>query len=663
MFKKTMIATALLLAFATTGANAQELTITESGTISWTDNHSGNGWAEDLTVNVNDGLDLTMLTTGWGQPNVSAAGATVTIKNANGWNNPLIYNDGNYRVNPTITAKKLNFVGENLWGPAIYAMVGTTTINADEVDFDVKSSGMGIDLIFVNTGANVVLNVKKSITSSYADSASSHDINVADGTLTINSTGDNTEIDLGNILVGHPETSKKGELTISNENGKTSLQSVTVLDNATDKTDNSNITIAGNTTINGDLTVKTEITAKGDLALKGTNAIENLKGDVTVALVEGTATAVTNNTAKLRLVATGAMNDSLLMGDAAKVAELGLFRIDNALGDETITLKSGLVAPEVTTKLNTDGTIDESTLDVQGNPVQEATADLSVTLPLTLTRALTNDVRKRLGDIRTAQGTHGVWARYDGGKMSGDGGFENKFNTVQVGIDTVPTPNSARFGLAFSYTDGESEFGSGKSDLQAFSLAAYSTWFADNGLFVDVIGRMATAKNDMKVTVDNLQYKGKTDNTLLSLSGELGWRYDLNSMFYAEPQAELTYTYVDGDNFKLGYANYETDYTNSLVGRLGAAFGVKCPNNKGNAYVRASVVREFLGDAKVMARTPDVDYVFTTEVETKDTWFEYGIGANYNINDNVYVWADVERTAGGLVDEDVRGTVGIRYSF
>ena len=56
--------------------------------------------------------------------------------------------------------------------------------------------------------------------------------------------------------------------------------------------------------------------------------------------------------------------------------------------------------------------------------------------------------------------------------------------------------------------------------MDAFSLAAYGTWIANSGLFADVIGRIAAVKNDMTVG----QYKGKTDNTALSLSGELGWR-------------------------------------------------------------------------------------------------------------------------------------------
>ena len=51
------------------------------------------------------------------------------------------------------------------------------------------------------------------------------------------------------------------------------------------------------------------------------------------------------------------------------------------------------------------------------------------------------------------------------------------------------------------------------------------------------------------------------------------------------------------------------------------------------------------------------------EIDGKKTWIEYGLGANFNVNDNTYVWADVERTDGGLFDEDWRATVGVRFAF
>ena len=54
---------------------------------------------------------------------------------------------------------------------------------------------------------------------------------------------------------------------------------------------------------------------------------------------------------------------------------------------------------------------------------------------------------------------------------------------------------------------------------------------------------------------------------------------------------------------------------------------------------------------------------FKVEIDGKDTWVEYGLGANFNLTDTTYFWADVERTSGSYLDEDWRATVGVRHAF
>ena len=296
---------------------------------------------------------------------------------------------------------------------------------------------------------------------------------------------------------------------------------------------------------------------------------------------------------------------------------------------------------------------------VHANTLMEDTLTLGGSSLLSLNRILMNDVRKRMGDVRAMEGTTGVWARYDGGRLSGDG-TKNKFNTIHIGGDTMPFAGMPlRVGMSASYTNGDVDYTRGNADMDAYSLAAYGTWLGDNGMFADVIARVAKAESDM--TVDSV-YKGKLKNTAYSLSGEFGWRFDLNSQFYAEPQVEATYTYIDSDKMTLAGKNetynYEVEGFDSFIGRMGVLAGMKCPNQKGDVYVRASLVHEFLGDAKINGGVNA-----TLENEGKDTWFEYGIGANFNVGKNTYLWADLERTSGALVDEDVRGTLGVRYGF
>ena len=99
----------------------------------------------------------------------------------------------------------------------------------------------------------------------------------------------------------------------------------------------------------------------------------------------------------------------------------------------------------------------------------------------------------------------------------------------------------------------------------------------------------------------------------------------------------------------------------SLTGRAGLVAGWNLPDDRGNVYARASVVQQFMGDAKISGTKGITHNV--QEIDGDDTWLEYGIGANVKLTDSTYIWADVERTEGAEIDEEWRGTVGVRFSF
>lgn len=174
-------------------------------------------------------------------------------------------------------------------------------------------------------------------------------------------------------------------------------------------------------------------------------------------------------------------------------------------------------------------------------------------------------------------------------------------------------------------------------------------------MFVDVIARIASFKNEM--TIDAM--RGDLDNTAYSLSGEFGRRFDIAESFFVEPQAEVTYTYVGNANMNIGHgtAKYRYDSVDSLVGRIGGVFGWVSSGKAGQLYVRASAVHEFMGDARVSGG--GVSY----REDGSDTWAEFGLGAQFNLNKNAYVWADLERTQGADLDEDYRATLGVRIEF
>lgn len=369
---------------------------------------------------------------------------------------------------------------------------------------------------------------------------------------------------------------------------------------------------------------------------------------------------------------------------------LTLVSSDSSYGNSMPSVDQGVTDLAATVDLNTNGAEGaegmkvvigandmtgriEAVYDAEGNKVSQTeevnetnrTLTAIANLPVVAWRAELNDLYKRMGDLRATPYKSGAWVRYNGGKFKwSDGDLENDFHMIQVGIDTMPTENNIRFGTAFSYTKGDADFDGGSADLDTYSLALYGTWLGDKGQYVDVIGRVASIKNDANarsLTGQGKAYDGKMDNTGLSLSAEAGWRFALPYNLFIEPQVEATYSYIDSDSFRYGDRKYELQSTDSFIARAGFMAGIQCPDNKGNVYVRASVVHDFLGETDVkvsnahMSRTVSNDF--------GGTWGEFGIGANVSVSDNTYVYADVEHTTGGEIEEPWRVNFGVRYNF
>lgn len=361
------------------------------------------------------------------------------------------------------------------------------------------------------------------------------------------------------------------------------------------------------------------------------------------------------------ITGSGSVNDDVAgdLNELASMITVGDKTGAEVLKNTDLKLESGDVFGETTGTLNENGELEDVKTSVNMNNVR--IAEFAMRTPMQIARIESNDLRKRLGDIRSSEGATGVWARYDGGRFSG-GEFENKFNKVQVGADTALAAYGSRLGLSFSYTQGDADM-SGMSgisaDTDAYSLAAYGMWFGEAGQFADVIGRVGTVDTDLATRT----YKTNYDQLMLSLSGEFGWRFDLTDTFYAEPSAELTYTRVDGETFKANSNTLGIDDYDSMVGRIGATAGLNCSQGRGGVYARFGVAHEFMGDGRFTAVNAAGTAADPIEVDGKDTWVEYAVGANFNITKQTYVWADLERTSGAEVDEDWRATIGVRHAF
>ena len=157
---------------------------------------------------------------------------------------------------------------------------------------------------------------------------------------------------------------------------------------------------------------------------------------------------------------------------------------------------------------------------------------------------------------------------------------------------------------------------------------------------------------------------GDSDNNAYSVSAEFGWRFEPASFAFIEPQAEVTYSRIDGDTFTTKNAvRVEQDDFDSLIGRVGVRIGAKFPENRGNLYLRVSGAYDFQGENEAVARA--VNGVARQKIsdDLGGGWIETAIGGNFRLTDSTNVYVDLERTNGGEVVENWRWNLGLRTEF
>ncbi len=272
-----------------------------------------------------------------------------------------------------------------------------------------------------------------------------------------------------------------------------------------------------------------------------------------------------------------------------------------------------------------------------------------------------NDLTKRMGELRDSTGKVGAWARAYGSELEyGGQSVTSKNTSIQVGADYAVT-DEWKVGAAFNYTDGSMTFDRGDGDNQAYGFALYGTWMAENGLFVDLIGKYSRLSTEFTSGTLNGDY----DNNGWSLSAEAGWQFKPIDEAFVEPQVELTYGRLEGDTFRSssGVNIIQEDF-DSLIGRAGVRAGFFFPEKKGLIYAKASVVHDFKGDMESFAY---LDEPYTPTKTMKDelggTWYEFGLGANFNLSEATYAYVDLQRTTAGNVNEAWKWNVGIRHAF
>lgn len=364
-------------------------------------------------------------------------------------------------------------------------------------------------------------------------------------------------------------------------------------------------------------------------------------------------------TTSLSMNYTGITADDL-SDPAADLAELGekSLTLGQAQGVEQVrTVEEGDIRGSVTQTVDKDGTVTSTTTAAN---VKLADYSSLNAMSLVQWRNEINHLTKRLGDIRAAEGSIGAWARFYGGESQWGSGNEVEMDhtTIQVGGD-YRVNNHWIVGGAFSYTDSDADLAKGAATGDSYSLAAYATYMADGGSFLDLIARYGYLKND----IDSGNMSLETGSSAFSLTAEMGHTFRfMEERAYIEPQVEFTYGFVSGDDDTASNGvKIEQDDFQSFVTRVGVRTGFDFPKKAGTIYGMVSYSYDFLGDADGMASEGNLRQALSEDLG--GGWVSYGIGAQVMFGKSSYFYGELERTSGGEVDNPYLFNAGVRITF
>ena len=189
-------------------------------------------------------------------------------------------------------------------------------------------------------------------------------------------------------------------------------------------------------------------------------------------------------------------------------------------------------------------------------------------------------------------------------------------------------------------------------------MTVYATNLRDNGQTIDIVGRL---DSDFTTALGD---KADFKNWAASLGVEYGKKWAFGEHFSVEPQAQLTYHYIWGDDFTTRNGIKVTQSsTDSLVGRLGVVAGfdwTRRDDYVGRIYAKASVLHDFLGDVD---NTLSQDVVYTDNESLGDTWYVVDIGTNVKVGKAWSLYLDAETSLNAQVKTKYNLNAGVRYAF
>ncbi len=618
------------------------LTITANAAITGGGNYgirTGTGAGGSTVITLNAGAAVSATS---GNSIINNAGdSTITVNAGASVAGTISLNDG---------SDSLTFAGGDFSGVTLFDGGDDTDVADTFIDILTFAGSSGaLTGANVTNWENVVIGAGSTI--SFADNA------LTAGTLVTN--------------VGGTLDATGGALAITGN--VTNFGTINAQDGATDDT----ITVSGNFTGTGNLLVDVDfatgtadtLVVAGDITGGATTVISVT--DITAGVPTGDdvlVVDVTGTTAGDFILADGPITSGAFIYDLAQVGNDFFLQSTGAFNPAVPTLEA---YPQILLELNTLSTLRQRTGNGPGSNNAGAVASNQARyVPASSTGAGKGD------------GLFGpIWTRLEGARSvvkpatsTTSSSYDLNQWKIRVGIDGLIEKNPAGlwlFGVNGYYgtldADISSGSGNGSINTQGFGFGLTSTWYGNDGLYVDGQAQFSWFSSDLSDVTNGLLVRNNKGMGY-AFSLEAGKSFDAGNGWTMTPQAQLTSSFVDFDRFTGGGVAVALDDGYSLKGRIGFNLDQKAnwteadgSTSSSKIYGLANLYYEFSGKSRV-----DVSGVkFLSRPDRLSG--EIGVGGSYNWDNNKYSLFGEVSSATSLENfgdsYKFKGTMGVKVKF
>ncbi|MCT6884139.1 MAG: autotransporter outer membrane beta-barrel domain-containing protein, partial [Snodgrassella alvi] len=201
----------------------------------------------------------------------------------------------------------------------------------------------------------------------------------------------------------------------------------------------------------------------------------------------------------------------------------------------------------------------------------------------------------------------------------------------------------------------------GKGRTDAVSVGGYSTFYGNNGGYVDLVGQVTYLRNKYNARSNESVHQNGWGAALSAETGKSFIVYGNN--WFVEPQAQLVYQYLSLDDFNDRIRHVDQHDPSALRGRVGMRFGYNGDTRdnlpSSSFYGIANIWHDFVNPKSV-----DIGRDSLKEEYAK-TWGELGLGIQLPITRQSDFYSDIryEKNFGSDKRKGFKGTMGYKYTW